>query len=128
MARKPIFRVFNDCNPGVSLGGGTGNFNLLHMRIKLLSHWHAFLVTVLRILSRTFTRHSCECRTSVVSRTSRKLVAKVFNKFKNFMRIFSPKYIARLSCDGRATIMRVSQTCPCEIFANLQYKIFATLV
>ena len=57
-----------------------------------------FLATVLRILSRTFARNSCECRTSVVrilhvSRTGRELVAKVLNMFKNFMRIFSPTFL-----------------------------------
>ena len=47
---------------------------------------------------------------------------------KNFMRFFSPKYFARLSCDGRATFVRVSRTCRREILANLQCEIFATLV
>ena len=32
-----------------------------------------------------------------MSRTGRELVAKVLNMFKNFMRIFSPKYFTRLS-------------------------------
>ena len=37
-----------------------------------------FLATDLRILSRTFARHSCECREDFhVLRTSRELVAKV---------------------------------------------------
>ena len=58
----------------------------------------------------------------------RELVANVLNMFENFMRIFSPKYFARLSCDGRATFVRVSQTCRRKILANLQYEIFATLV
>ena len=45
-----------------------------------------FLATVLRILSRTFARQSCECRDNfLVSRTSRELVAKFFNMLKNFM-------------------------------------------
>ena len=92
-----------------------------------------FLATVLRILSRdfrtTFVRVSRECRQNLlVSRTSRELVAKFLNMLKNFMRIFSPKYFARQSCDGRATFVRVSRTCRREILANLQCKIFATLV
>ena len=44
------------------------------------------------------------------------------------MRIFSPKYFARLSRDCRATFVRVSRTCHHEILANLQCEIFATLV
>ena len=58
----------------------------------------------------------------------RELVANVLNMFENFMRIFSPKYFARLSCDRRATFVRVSRTCRRKILANLQYEIFATLV
>ena len=58
----------------------------------------------------------------------RELVAKVFNMFKNFMRIFLPKYFARLSCNGRATFLRVARTCRLKILANLQCEIFATLV
>ena len=38
-----------------------------------------------------------------MSRTSLELVAKFLNMLKNFMRIFSPKYFARLSRDSRAT-------------------------
>ena len=63
-----------------------------------------------------------------VSRTSRELVAKVLNMFKKLMRIFSPKYFARLSRDCRTTFMRVSPTCRREILSNLQCKIFMTLV
>ena len=63
-----------------------------------------------------------------MSRTSRELVAKVLNMFKNWMRIFFPKYFARLSRDCRATFVRMSRTCRREILANLQCKIFATLV
>ena len=63
-----------------------------------------------------------------MSRTSRELIAKFFNMLKNFMRIFSPKYFARLSRDSRATFVRVSRTCRREILANLQCEIFATLV
>ena len=71
-----------------------------------------FLATVLRILSRTFARHLCECRENFhVSRTSRELVAKVLNMFKNFMRIFSTKYFARLSRECRATVARRSCEC-----------------
>ena len=39
-----------------------------------------------------------------MSRTSRELVAKVLNMFKNFMRIFSPKYFTRLLCDVCASV------------------------
>ena len=55
-----------------------------------------------------------------MSQTSRELVAKVLNKFKNWMQIFFPKYFARLSprnfgvftmrnfCDPRTNVVRVS--------------------
>ena len=81
--------------------------------IKLVSHWHVNSSRLLRELSRgTFARHSCECRENFhVSRTSRELVAKVLNMFKNWMRIFSPKYFARLSRDCRATVARLSCEC-----------------
>ena len=42
----------------------------------------------------------------------RELVAKVLNMFKNFMRIFSPKYFARLSCDCHATV--AERLCVCR--------------
>ena len=59
-----------------------------------------FLATVTRI---------CECRENFhVSRTSRELVAKVLNMFKNWMRIFFPKYFARLSRDVRANVANLS--------------------
>ena len=74
--------------------------------LKLVSHWHANSSRLFREFSRgTFARHSCECHENFhVSRTSRKLVAKVLNMFKNWMRIFFPKYFARLSRDCRATV------------------------
>ena len=80
---------------------------------KLVSHWHANSSRLLREFSRgTFARHSCECRENFhVSRTSRELVAKVLNMFKNWMRIFFPKYFARLSRDCRATVVRRSCEC-----------------
>ena len=63
--------------------------------IKLVSHWHANSSRLFREFSRgTFARHAPvrvlhECRENFhVSRTSRELVAKVLNMFKNFMRIF----------------------------------------
>ena len=98
--------------------------------LKLVSHWHANSSRLLREFSRgTFARHSCECRENFhVSRTSRELVAKVLNMFKNWMRIFFPTYFARLSRDGRTTFVRMSRTCRREILANLQCEIFATLV
>ena len=60
----------------------------------------------------TFVRVSHECRENFhVSRTRRELIAKVLNMFINFMRIFSPKYFARLSRDCHATIVRRSCEC-----------------
>ena len=63
--------------------------------IKLVSHWHANSSRLFREFIRgTFARHATvrvlhECRENFhVSRTSRELVAKVLNMFKNFMRIF----------------------------------------
>ena len=63
--------------------------------IKLVSHWHANSSRLFREFSRgTFARHATvrvlhECRENFhVSRTSRELVAKVLNMFKNFMRFF----------------------------------------
>ena len=44
----------------------------------------------------------------LVSQTSCKLVATFLNMFKNFMRIFSPKYFARLSRDVRASVANLS--------------------
>ena len=104
--------------------------HLLANALKLVSHWHANLSRLFREFSRgTFARHSCECRENFyVSRTSRERIAKVLNMFKNWMRIFFPKYFARLSCDGRMRFVRMSRTCRREILANLQCEIFATLV
>ena len=87
-------------------------------RLKLVSHWHANSSRLLREFSRgTFARHSCECRENFhVWRTSRELVAKVLNMFKNWRRIFFPKYFARrLSRDCRATVVRRS----CDVRANV---------
>ena len=69
-----------------------------------------FLATVLRILSRTFAQQvSHECRENFhVSRICRELVVKDLNMFKNFMRIFWPKYFARLSRDVRASVPNLS--------------------
>ena len=54
---------------------------------------------------------SHDIRASVVRIfTCRELVAKVLNMFKNWMRIFFPKYFARLSRDGRATVARHSRS------------------
>ena len=81
--------------------------------LKLVSHWHANSSRLLREFSRgTFARHSCECRENFHgSRTSRELVAKVLNMFKNWMRFFFSKYFARLSRDCRATVVRRSCEC-----------------
>ena len=78
--------------------------------VKLVSHWHANFSRLFCEFCRwTFERHSCECRENfLVSQTSRELFAKFFNMLKNFMRIFSPKYFARLSRDSRATVARRS--------------------
>ena len=58
-----------------------------------------------------------------MSRTSRELVAKFFNMLKNFMRIFSPKYFARLSRDCRATVAR--RSCECrELVAAKFWRIY----
>ena len=101
---------------------------------QTISLWHANSSRLLREFSRgTFARHSCKCRENFhVSRTSRELVANVLNMFKNWMRFFFPKIfrktVARLSCDGRATFVRMSRTCRREILANIQCEIFATLV
>ena len=57
----------------------------------------------------TFARVSRECRENfLVSRTSRELVAKFLNMFKNFVGINSPKHFARLSRDCRTTVVRAS--------------------
>ena len=83
------------------------------------------------ISHRSFARHLSECRTSVsrifMSRTSRRLVAKVLNMLKILCECFTTTYrktVARLSCDSRTTFTQVSRTCRREILANLQCKIF----
>ena len=58
-----------------------------------------------------------------MSRTSRELVAKVLNMFKNWMRIFSPKYFARLSRDCRTTVARRSRDVRANV-ANLSPRNF----
>ena len=58
-----------------------------------------------------------------MSRTSRELVAKFFNMLKIFMRFFSPKYFARLSRDGRATVARRSRDVSASV-ANLSPRNF----
>ena len=58
-----------------------------------------------------------------MSRTSRELVAKFFNMLKNFMRIFSQKYFARLSRVSRATVAR--RSCECrELVAAKFWRIY----
>ena len=55
---------------------------------------------------------SHDIRASVVRIfTCRELVAKVLKMFKNWMRIFFPKYFARLSRDCHATVARCSCEC-----------------
>ena len=83
--------------------------------LKLVSHWHAnFSRLFCEFCRGTFARHSCECRASV---------AKFFNMLKNFMRIFSPKYFARLSRDCRATVAR--RSCECrELVAAKFWRIY----
>ena len=72
----------------------------------------------------TFARVSRECRENfLVSRTSRELVAKFLNMFKNFMGINSPKHFARLSRDCRATVVR--RSCECrELVAAKFWRIY----
>ena len=88
-----------------------------------------FLATVLQIESRTFhttvVRLSHECRENIYkSQTSRE----GFKHVSKFYAIFSPTFVARLSCDSRTTFLRVSRTSRREMLANLQCEIFATLV
>ena len=54
-----------------------------------------------------------------MSRTSRELVAKFFNMLKNSLRIFTPKYFARLSRDVRATVAR--RSCECREFVAAKF-------
>ena len=54
----------------------------------------------------------------------RELVANVLNTFKKFMRIFSPKYFVRLSCDVRASVANLSP----RNFGEFAMHFFATLV
>ena len=72
----------------------------------------------------TLARVSRECRENfLVSRTSRELVAKFLNMFKNFMGINSPKHFARLSRDCRATVVR--RSCECrELVAAKFWRIY----
>ena len=72
----------------------------------------------------TFARVSRECRENfLVSRTSRELVAKFLNMFKNVMGINSPKHFARLSRDCRATVVR--RSCECrELVAAKFWRIY----
>ena len=72
----------------------------------------------------TFAQVSRECRENfLVSQTSRELVAKFLNMFKNFMGINSPKHFARLSRDCRATVMR--RSCECrELVAAKFWRIY----
>ena len=118
--RHPQFQRSSPLKP---LGQSKPNF--MWSILKLVSHWHANSSRLLREFSRgTFTRHSCECRENFhVSRTSHELVAKVLNMFKNWMRIFFPKYFSRRSHDGRATFVRMSQTCRREILAIYNAKL-----
>ena len=99
--------------------------------LKLVSHRHAnfCFANFVADFRTTFVRVSRECRENVhVLQTSCELVANVLNMFKTFMRFFSPKYIARLLRDCRATFVRVSRNCHRKILANLQCEIFATFV
>ena len=91
-------------------------------RVKLVSHWHANSSRLFRELSRcTFARHSCECRENFhVSRTSRELVAKVLNMFKNWMRFF---FSQNISQDCRTTVVRRSRDV-CANVANLSPRNF----
>ena len=79
-----------------------------------------FIATVSRIQSRhfreTFVRVSHECRENFdVSQTSRELVAKVSNMFKNFMR---KSFRQNISQDCRTTVVRRSRDVRASV-ANL---------
>ena len=63
-----------------------------------------------------------------MSRTGREVFQHVEKFYANFFSKIFRKTVARLSCDGRATFVRVSRTCRREILADLQCEIFATLV
>ena len=59
---------------------------------------HDYFANLVTDFLTTFVRVSHECRVNFhVSQTSHELVAKVFNMYNHFRRIFSPKYLARLS-------------------------------
>ena len=96
--------------------------------VKLVSHWHAnfsrLFANFVADFRTTFVRVSRESRENfLVSRPSRELVAKSFNMLKNFMRIFSPNYFARLSRDCRATVAR--RSCECrELIAAKFWRIY----
>ena len=66
-----------------------------------------------------------------MSGTSRLLVAKFFNMLENFMRVFSPKYFARLSRASRAMVAQ--RSCECRELVTAKFwriynaKFFATL-
>ena len=105
------------------LGFWSGNLFLIAPFPDLLCTFSLaceFLATVLRILSRTFARHSCECRASVVRIfLCRELIAKLFNMLKNFMRFFLPN----ISQDCRATVVRWSRDVRASV-ANLSPRNF----
>ena len=75
-----------------------------------------------------FVRVLRECRENfLVSRTGREVFKHVEKFYANFFSKIFCKNVALVSCDGRPTFVRVSRTCCCEILANLQCEIFATL-
>ena len=61
------------------------------------------------------------CR--IQSRTGHEGFKRVF--YANFFAKIFSETVARLSCDGRATFVRVSRTCRQEIFANLHNAKFS---
>ena len=71
-----------------------------------------FLATVLRILSRTFSRHSRECRACrenfLVSGTSCEVFQHVEKFYANFFSKIFRKSVARLSCDCCASVANLS--------------------
>ena len=89
----------------------------------------------MRILSRTFALHLCECRTSVVrifmshscvvslSPTGPESFKHVLKFYAYFLKLFQ-----NILQECRATVVQVSRTCRRRILANLQCQIFATLV
>ena len=82
-----------------------------NLSVQLVAHWHANFSRLFYEFSRTSLVRICKCR---------ELVAKVPNMFKFFMRFFLlPKYVARLSRDCLATVIR--RSCECSEYATTKF-------